>query len=180
MVSRGTCLLTGGTSDGTGALRRTHGSRALLFVSNPHVKGYSDPTGFAAGYDVLTAPEPDGYSVPYNRKSVGDGDVAVVYRVDAEATLRDPGKIVAVARVTSSPWFDRHGYASVNWKLQLLPPESWISSADMRSSGHWQGRMPFTTNKQGTSPVELDVDQWGWLSARLPVAALQWLTDHAK
>ena len=72
-----------------------HGRRALLFISNPHATGYPDPTGFGAGYDVLTAPDPDGYSVPYNRKSVSDGDVAVVYRVDRNAKFRDPGHIVA-------------------------------------------------------------------------------------
>jgi hypothetical protein len=157
-----------------------HGSRALLFISNPHAAGYLDPTGFGPGYDVLTAPEPDGYSVPYNRKSVSDGDVALVYRVDGGAKLRDPGQIVAVACVTSSPWFDRNGYAQVNWKLQLLPPELWISSVDMKASGHWQGRVPFTTNKQATSPVELDASQWNWIERQLPKPALKWLSDHAK
>ena len=90
------------------------------------------------------------------------------------------GGIVAVARVTSSPWFDRNGYGQVNWKLQLLPPELWILSADMKSSGHWQGKVPFTTNKQATSPVELDTRQWNWIAGRLPKPALKWLSDHAK
>jgi len=133
-----------------------------------------------AAYDVLTAPDPSAYSVPMNRKSVGDGNVAVIYRVDVGAYRRDPGQIVAIARVTSSPWFHRNGFAEVNWDVQLLPPESWISSADMQGSGFWVNRVPFSSNTQVSSPVELNQSQWGWITSRLPAEALKLLEAHAK
>lgn len=155
------------------------GHRALLFLNNPHAKGYPDPTGIGGGYDILTAPDPTNYSVPVNRKSVNDGDVAVVYRVDPAAVKRDPGKIVAVARVTSSPWFNRWEEARINWVVLLLPPEAWISSVDMKASGLWTRRVPFSANKQASSPVGLNRKQWNWLVDHLPGAALTWLEQHA-
>jgi hypothetical protein len=158
-----------------------NGVRALLFINNPHSTSgdYPDPVGFGPAYDILTAPDPTGYSVPYNRKSVEDGDITMIYRVDAGAVMRNPGHVVAVARITSSPWFSRNDYALVNWQVRLLPPELWISSQAMQASGHWQRRSPFTGNKQASSPVELDSAQWPWMAAQLPDAAVAWLTDHA-
>lgn len=157
------------------------GHRVLLFISNPQVPGpYPDPTGFGPAYDVLTAPEPTGYSVPSNAKSVEDGDVAVIYRVDAGAQMRDPGQIVAIARITSSPWYTRHGYTDVNWQLQLLPPKAWIKSADMKKSGLWTNKVPLSMNKQALSPVQLDTQQWSWLARRLPPTAVGWLEAHTR
>lgn len=157
-----------------------HGRRAHLFVNNPHAGGYSDPTKMANGYDVLTAPDTSDYSVQANRSSIDDGDVAVVYRVLANAVKRDPGAIVAIARIKSSPWCDRNGYANVNWELQALPVESWIPSADMHTSGLWQNHVPLTTQTQTSSPVLLDAQQWTWIIQRLPGAAVDWLDKHAQ
>lgn len=157
-----------------------HGRRALLFVNNPFSRDFTDPTEMGIGYDVLTALDPTNYAVPVSRKAVADGDVAVVYRVDAGAQRRDPGRVVAIACITSSPWITRSGWASVNWQLQILPPESWISSKDMKKSGFWTNRVPLSTNTRATSPVELDADQWGWISSRLPETALCRLTKHAQ
>lgn len=156
--------------------------RVHLFINNPHADGYADPTGMDIGYDVLTdkSAEATCYSVPVNRRSIGDGDVAVVYRVGGGAKRRDPGAIVAYALITSSPWKTRTGNAQVNWRVQPLPLEAWIHSSDMIKSGHWAGHTPFTQQTQASSPVELDPDQWGWIFERLPEAALQAMTDHAE
>ena len=113
-------------------------------------------------------------------KSVEDGDVAVIYRVDAHATKRDPGHFVAVAQITSSPWRDRWGQTFINWGVQILPPEAWISSADTKASGLWVNKVPLTQQILAPSPVHLDVDQWQWLCSRLPTGAVQWLEEHAK
>lgn len=159
-----------------------HGHRVLMFFNNPQVNdpsyGWVDPTGFSPSYDILTDPDPSSYSVRVNAKSVDDGDIAVVYRVDAHATNRDPGKIVAIARITSGPWFSRDGYAFVNWTVRCLPPERWIDSGEMKSSGLWTNRVPLSRNKQASSPVQLDEEQWGWLAPRLPASALAWLEEH--
>jgi hypothetical protein len=97
-----------------------------LFVNNPHLTatngGRITPDGIA--YDVLTDPTPTSYSVWINARSVDGGDVALVSHVDAGATRRDSGAIVAVARISSSPWFNRNGNAFVNWTLPILPPEA--------------------------------------------------------
>lgn len=157
-----------------------YGRRAHLFVNNPHAGDYPDPTKMGKSYDILTAPEPNGYSVPVNRHSIGDGDVAVVYRVLENAVKRVPGAIVAIAGISSSRWENRYGYAGVNWKLQVLPVERWIHSAEMISSGLWTNHVPFTTQTQTSSPVELNTQQWAWITQRLPGAALDWLDKHAE
>jgi hypothetical protein len=131
------------------------------------------------GYDILTAPHRHDYSVPVNRRAVGDGDVAVVYRVEAGAPHRDPGRIVAVARINSSSWQRRDGHTAVSWHVRTLPLEAWISSVDMKASGLWTNRVPFTSQAQASSPVELGVDQWSWIADRLPAAARTWLEEHA-
>ena len=154
--------------------------QVLQFINNPHAKGeYPDPTGMGKSWDILTAPDPTGYSVPVNTVSVGDGDVAVIYRTDAGADHRDPGKIVAIARITSSPWFSRWGYAQVSWELQLLPPECWIGSTDMKNSGLWDHKVPFTQGNPAPSPVHLTEEQWAWLQERFPTSAVEWLKQHA-
>lgn len=156
------------------------GHRALLFINNPHASTFVDPTGMGKHYDIVTDPAPTGYSVPVNAVSVGDGDVGVVYRVDGGAHHRDPGKIVAVARITTSPWRNRWGEAGVNWEVMLLPPEEWVTSQEMKASGLWMNRVPLTQQNQASSPVQLDLQQWQWLTAQLPTAAVDWLETHAK
>lgn len=156
-----------------------HGHGVWLFINNPHSSAFPDPLGFGASYDILTDTNPVSYSVPINSVSIGDGDVAFVYRVSAGAVKRDPGAVVAVARVRSSPWFTRWGYCEVNWELQPLPPEMWLASADMQASGLWQNRVPFTGQNLASSPVRVTREQWEWLSVRLPATALAWLEDHA-
>lgn len=155
------------------------GHRALLFINNPHASTFPDPTDLGPHYDILTDPVPVTYSVPVNAVSVGDGDVAVVYRVDGNAHRRDPGKIVAMARITSSPWHNRFGEAGVNWEIRVLPPEAWITSVQMKASGLWTNRVPLTQQTQASSPVRLDEQQWQWLSKNLPEAAVEWLEEHA-
>lgn len=170
------------SSSRVGPKADVNGHRVLLFGNNPHVTdpnfGWVDPTGLSPAYDILSDPDPRNYSVRVTARSVEDGDVAVVYRVDANATNRDPGRIVAIARITSSPWFSRDGDAFVNWTLLRLPPEHWISSQDMKTSGLWMNRVPLSRNKQASFPVHLDQDQWDWLAQRLPATALTWLEDH--
>lgn len=156
-----------------------NGCRVLLFVNNPHLTatngGWITPDGMA--YDVLTDPAPTSYSVRVNARSVEDGDVALVYRVGAHATRRDPGAIVAVAQISSSPWFNRHGDAFVNWTLYLLPPESWIHSREMKSSGLWVNRSPLHDSQRASFPVELHDDQWAWVANRLPAHTREWLAE---
>ena len=155
-----------------------YGVRAHLFINNPLASEYPSGTT-TSGYDVLT--DDDGnYSVPYNRRHIYDGDVAVVYRVERNATLREPGNIVAVARITSSPWMLTANEARVNWTLRKLQRRAWISSADMRSSGLWDHKVPFSSNGQVANPVEQDVQRWHWLRKRLPKATLTWLDAYAK
>ncbi len=155
------------------------GHQAWLFINNPHASTFVDPTDQGPHYDILTDPVPATYSVPRNAVSIGDGDVAVVYRVDANAYRRDPGRIVATARITSSPWHNRFGEAGVNWEVRLLPPEAWISSDQMKASGLWTNRVPLTQQTQASSPVHLDEQQWHWLTSHLPLAAVEWLEQHA-
>lgn len=119
-------------------------------------------------------------SVRFTLMSIGDGDVAVVYRVARGAVKRVPGHVVAIAQITSGTWMDRHLGTYVNWNVQLLPPEDWIlSAADMQASGLWPNKVPFTNNNQATSPVELDAGRWAWLEQRLPPAGVKWLSDFA-
>jgi hypothetical protein len=161
------------------AKARFHGHRVLLFINNPTSSGFIDPTGMGGSYDVMTAPDTSSYSVPVNAVSVEDGDIAVVYRADYTAVRRDPGRIVAVARITSSPWRSRWD-TEVNWGLLRLPPEAWISSADMHSSGLWTNKVPLSGNPQASSPVQLGADQWKWIAQQLPDAAVDWLASHAR
>lgn len=153
------------------------GVRVHLFINNPPLSVYPGSTP-AGGYDVLT--DDDGnYSVPYNRVSIGSGDVAVVYRAEPHATKRDPGYIVGVARITSSPWELAPDQFRVDWTLRLLPRKAWISSGDMKASGLWSRKVPFSPNEQVANPVEQDAPRWGWLSARLPGSTVAWLDKHA-
>ncbi len=155
-----------------------YGVRAHLFINNPLASKYPSGTT-TSGYDVLT--DDDGnYSVPYTRRHIYDGDVAVVYRVEPNATLREPGNIVAVARITSSPWMMTADDARVYWTLRKLQRRAWISSADMRSSKLWDDKVPFSSNGQVANPVEQDLQRWHWLSSRLPKATLTWLDAYAK
>ncbi len=156
-----------------------NGRRVHLFINNPFDSGYEDATGLSPFYDVLTAPYDSDYSVPHNRKSVDDGDCAVIYRVEPNASKRVPGKIVAVECITSSPWLNRAGEGRISWIIQLLPPEAWVRSADMQASGFWNGKVPFSRNGQVANPVELDKNQWSWMAAQLPTAAVELLEEHA-
>lgn len=61
----------------------------------------------------------------------------------------------------------------MNWKLQVLPLESWIDSADVHPSGPWKDRAPLTDQRLASSPVEPDVQQWSWIAESPPDAGLE-------
>jgi hypothetical protein len=73
----------------------------------------------------------------------------VIYRVDRGGVNRDPGRIVGVARITSSPWSSyRAAYTGVNWEFQPLPLEDHIPSVEMKQSGLWKRKVPFSSKSQ--------------------------------
>ena len=158
-----------------------HGARVHLFLSNPHVANYPVADGQLPGYDVLTEDDPTGYSVPYNRVNIADGDIGLVYRVfEPRTSHRRPGKIVAVARIRSTPFEPAGGWAAVNWDLRALAPEFWITDVDMEASGLWRvGKFPFLDGTRISQPVGQTAAQWNFVAAKLPASIQDWLDKHA-
>ena len=153
--------------------RMYDGGRVLLFVNNPHDHTYG------WDYDILTANDTDSYSVSTGRVNIEDGDAGIVYRVGANAHWRDPGAIVAVSRITSSPWYGQSNYAFVNWELKRLAPEAWITSDEMKKSGLWANRQPLSRNT-ASGPSGVYVDQWDWLAPRLGQDVVDWMSRYPR
>lgn len=133
-----------------------HGHRVLLFGNNPQVTdptfGWVDPTGLSPAYDILTDPDPRSSSVRVTARSVEDGDVAVVYRVGANATNRDPGQIVAIARITSGPWFSRDGDAF--WLVALTEGVEDIPGCELDTSAFASRALDQLRGHEGIGAVD--------------------------
>ncbi|WP_278314953.1 hypothetical protein [Lolliginicoccus levis] len=154
----------------------TTGNGVWMFVNNPHVTtGWPDPHGISDSYDIVTAPDTESYSVGRGIKLIGPGDIGLVYRADRGAQMRKKGKIVAVARITSTPQEASDGNTYVEWELCRLPPEAWIDEQQMLASGNWTYDVrPFGGSHQAPAS-RVRPDQWEWLKRTLPSAVVDWL-----
>lgn len=150
------------------------GQSVYMFFNRPSTAEYVDASGadLTRGYDVYTAQRHDRFSVAVHYDSIAKGDLAVVYRFSDMPALAG---IAAVARIRSGGLTDATGFRHIRWDLLRLPPELILTRDEFLADPRWHGRTPFVAKQRARGPIELSVDDWNWMSARLPAGAITWL-----